>query len=663
MATLSIDDILSLEYPGTPSWSSDGRYVATVIQERDTDTVLFSDRTGDSKWRYRPGDQDTVSAATWRPGVTECLVTSGSGRVTLVDPQSESAHTVATGAEAHHTWAPGGDRIAFFHSGAPCVRDIEDGAMHTFDVPDGNRFRADGRMLSWAPDGDLLAYRFTREDAKHVGVIDVASGTLVWRTTGPGSSHSPIWISNDALLFERIRNNRKSRELVRVTPQAGTETVLFQEEDTRAGVFLRGPPILSPDRSRLAFPLPLDGWPHLYLLDAETGSLEQVTQGAFEDTGTVNDSPRWLDDQTLVFSTNRNGLEERDIYRVNTATGEVDPVVQSAGTNVFPRPSPDGSQIAYIHADRERSPELRLRSVAPDQDQGVAAVRLTKSNVSDWPIEPFVPERISIDVTDDVTVPAFLIDPHRDEPTDDGPDSVPGFVWVHGGPMRQMRDGWHPTRAYSIIYAIHQFLADKGIVGLLVNYRGGTGYGQEFRQAIAGAQGHKVAADVSAAGEYLASLDHVDGDAIGVWGLSYGGYATLRLLGTHPDAFELGVSIAGVADRRPYADWTTAVKRPEPEFRLPTLFGGSRWDAPDAWATESPITTVDQYEAPLYTFHGTGDDDVHVEQQDHLVNALLETDAEFEAEYYPGEGHVFRSGDVWARTIEKISFAIESELR
>ena len=135
MATLSIDDVLSLEYPGVPFWSTDGRYVATVIQEPDSDSVLFSEPSGDTKWRYRPDDQDTVAAATWGPGAPECLIRFGSGRIICVNPQSKSARIVATGRpESHHTWSSNGDRMAFYQAGTLCVRNIEESATHTLEV-------------------------------------------------------------------------------------------------------------------------------------------------------------------------------------------------------------------------------------------------------------------------------------------------------------------------------------------------------------------------------------------------------------------------------------------------------------------------------------------------------------------------------------------------
>jgi dipeptidyl aminopeptidase/acylaminoacyl peptidase len=334
--------------------------------------------------------------------------------------------------------------------------------------------------------------------------------------------------------------------------------------------------------------------------------------------------------------------------------------VETTGTNVYPAPSPDGERLAYVHADTEHSPEIRVREFGADA--GSAGSRVTTSGVEDWPVAPVAPERVVLETDDGIEVPAFVVDPRDTDAVDDDATDLPAVVWVHGGPMRQMRHGWHPGRAYGLAYTVHQYLAHRGYVGLLVNYRGGIGYGKTFRQGIAADPGAEIDVDVVAAAEFLRGLDHVDPDAVGVWGLSYGGFAALRVLGTEPDAFDLGINLAGVADRRVYEEWATESKYSSPESSLPTTLGGTRWEAPEAWAAVSPVTHMDEYEAPLYSFHGTADRYVNVEQLDVVVDELLGSDADFEYEYYPDENHVFSKRRVWERVLGRIETALETEL-
>lgn len=667
MTNITIEDVVDIEYPGTPKWSPNSKFIAAAVSESNGDALLFASPDGDDKWRYRPPDDGGVATFEWHPSRTTCLVVSECGSVELVDPETKQARPVAQSCGREYTFSNTGQQIAYYTSGVPCVRNLQSSATITFDVPDCGPYRSDYRMLAWSPRDERLAFRFVDRDTKQIGVVDVSSRELLWRSNDDAAVRSPLWVDNERLLVERISDHAKHRQLIMIDLTTKSTETVFSESDVDAGVFLRSEVMLSPDRSRVTLTLPLDGWLHCYVLDLENQKLQQVTDGPFEDSGLVDSAPQWLDEKTIVFSSNRNGPETRAIFYSDTGSGEVTPLVTSAGTNVYPRVSPAGNHIGYVHADRNCSPELRVKQINACDPTKEPATSITQSPVPNWPIDPIDPDRIVLEADDGVEVPAFLIDPRKGPQSckkrnSSNGDELPAVVWVHGGPMRQMRQGWHPSRAYGIAYAFHQFLAAKGYVGLLVNYRGSIGYGRQFRKAIAEDLGREVDYDLTAAAEYLSSLQYVDGDAITVWGLSYGGYATLRILGTNPSAFALGINIAGIADRRVYADWATKSKRSEPEFRLPTLFGGNQWEAPETWKDLSPVTDMSAYESPLYSFHGSADDDVHVEQLDIVAETLLDENVQFEAEYYPGESHVFQSRTVWYRTLQKIYESLESKI-
>jgi dipeptidyl aminopeptidase/acylaminoacyl peptidase len=197
---------------------------------------------------------------------------------------------------------------------------------------------------------------------------------------------------------------------------------------------------------------------------------------------------------------------------------------------------------------------------------------------------------------------------------------------------------------------------------LLVNYRGGIGYGREFRQALAGGRGRVEMDDVVAGAEFLADRPAVDGDAVGIWGLSYGGYATLQLLGTSPETFAVGVNLAGVSDLEAFREWSLGRKMPAVASSTEVSLGGSPWEVPEEWAAASPVTHMKNYEVPLYSFHGTDDDYVDVGQLDIVVDELLDRGKAYEAEYYPGENHVFARRRTWERTLSRTTAAFDEHL-
>src|SRR5262249_16105626 len=107
----------------------------------------------------------------------------------------------------------------------------------------------------------------------------------------------------------------------------------------------------------------------------------------------------------------------------------------------------------------------------------------------------------------------------------------PALLFFHGGPYRQMLLGANPMGAYAYMYAMNQYFASRGYVVLSVNYRGGTGYGLNFRvPPNFGPAGASEFNDILGAASFLKVRADVDPTRIGVWGGSYGGYMTALAL-------------------------------------------------------------------------------------------------------------------------------------
>ncbi|WP_435155248.1 prolyl oligopeptidase family serine peptidase [Haladaptatus sp. DFWS20] len=652
-SNLTLSDVLDVEYPAPPSWSFDGQFLATTLYEDDGNVLFVSDRTGERTWRFAP-DGAFVTEISWSPTASELLVATDDGGLLLADPNERTTQLLISGVDDReaYTWSNDGSRFAFFRDGRPVVRDAVTGDERTYDVPMRGPFLGDSRMFAWSDDDIFLAYRFVDDETTQIGVMDVDSGELVWRTRNEMANGDPAWLADGRVVFDQRGEGGRVRRIATVEPETSERTVLTREIDRERGVVSQGAPEVSPDGTRIALILPLDGWDHVHVVDTETGDRTQLTDGTFEDKGVADGTPQWMDDGTLAFSSNRNDSGQRQLFSV-TLDGEVTPLVETSGTNVSPRPSPDGDALAYLHADRERSPELRV-------DIDGDTHRLVRSAVEEWSVQPIEPERIEFESAGQ-HVDGYLLDPRKYDAIADDATDLPAIVCVHGGPMRQMRDGWHPSRSYSLFYTFHQYLAERGYVGLFVNYRGGIGYGRDFRQAIAGVRGADEIQDVTRAGEYLKELDYVDADSVAVWGLSYGGYATLQVLGTHPDVFSLGINLAGLADLELYRDWAEETKYPPAASAEVLRMGGEPWDVPERWTEASPVTHMDAYEVPLYNFHGTADRYVNFEQLDLVVETLTDLGKEFDADHYPNENHVFSKRATWERTMRKIERTLEAE--
>jgi dipeptidyl aminopeptidase/acylaminoacyl peptidase len=211
----------------------------------------------------------------------------------------------------------------------------------------------------------------------------------------------------------------------------------------------------------------------------------------------------------------------------------------------------------------------------------------------------------------------------------------PAIIFIHGGSRRQMLLGWHYGSYYHNAYGLNQYLASRGYVVLAVNFRSGTGYGMEFREALNyGAGGASEFNDIMGAGLYLRGRDDVDPARIGLWGGSYGGYLTAMGLARASDLFAAGVDIHGVHD------WNVGIRTFIPNYN----------PAPEVQRlafTSSPMAYVDRWRSPVLVIHGDDDRNVSFIETVALVEALRERKVDVEQLVLPDEVHNFLTHANW----------------
>jgi acetyl esterase/lipase len=201
------------------------------------------------------------------------------------------------------------------------------------------------------------------------------------------------------------------------------------------------------------------------------------------------------------------------------------------------------------------------------------------------------------------------------------PASVPGvpaaplpmIIDIHGGPTAHDGD-WF--RAYPSAWV------DHGYAVLQVNYRGSTGYGSAWRDALEERVGHIELEDVVAVRDHLVETGVADPAQIVLAGASWGGYLTLLGLGLYPDRWAIGV--AGV----PVADYVAAYEDEMEGLKAfdRSLFGGSPEEVPEKYRDSSPITYIDQVLAPVLILAGENDPRCPIRQIDNYVEDLAKRD-------------------------------------
>lgn len=217
-----------------------------------------------------------------------------------------------------------------------------------------------------------------------------------------------------------------------------------------------------------------------------------------------------------------------------------------------------------------------------------------------------------------------------------GEKNLPVVMYIHGGPWARDQWGYEP-------YA--QFLANRGYAVMQVNYRASTGYGKKYlnagnRQWGTGAMQH----DVTDAVQWLISQGIADPKRVGIFGGSYGGYATLAGVTFTPDQFACGIPYVGPSN-------LVTLIESFPEYWKPFLEGSFylRVGNPEIEAerqdliARSPLFKCDQIKAPLLVVHGANDPRVKQHESDQIVVALRQNGKPVEYLVAPDEGHGFRA--------------------
>jgi dipeptidyl aminopeptidase/acylaminoacyl peptidase len=232
------------------------------------------------------------------------------------------------------------------------------------------------------------------------------------------------------------------------------------------------------------------------------------------------------------------------------------------------------------------------------------------------------PELVTFPTHDGRSIPAWLYRPEGDGP-------FPVVLSIHGGPEAQER----PSYNYGGLY---QFLVANGVAIFAPNVRGSNGYGRAYQRLVLRDWGGGDLGDFEAAASHLKSAAWVDADRIGVFGGSYGGFATLSCLSRLPQYFACGVDIVGPSNL------VTLAKSVPPTWRAMMVdWVGDPDTEVDFLLSRSPITYADQIVAPLFVIQGANDPRVNQAESDGIVAALRARGVDVRYDVYDDEGHGF----------------------
>ena len=295
----------------------------------------------------------------------------------------------------------------------------------------------------------------------------------------------------------------------------------------------------------------------------------------------------------------------------------------------------DGSVVAIGAGPREGAILVRL-------DPATGEVRGVLSRSFQGSIDGAClpsPESITFRTPSGATARALYFAPTN--PAFCGPDDElpPLIVESHGGPT---------AAAYSALSLDRAFFTSRGIAVVDVDYRGSSGYGRPYRDALKGQWGIADVEDCVAAAEFLVARGSVDGARLAIRGGSAGGYTTLASLTFRPEVFAAGISHFGIADLELiHDDGHKFEARYDESLLAPWTEEGRR-----VFRERSPIHYLDRVRAPMLIFQGLDDRVVPPSQLDAMEEAFKPRGIPYVAMRFAGEGHGFRRADSRRATYE-----------
>jgi len=512
-------------------------------------------------------------------------------------------------------WSPDGTRIAYWQLDATGVRDFllinNTDSLYSFTIP-----------VQYPKAG-------TTNSAARIGVVPAEGGETVWMALeGDPRNHYPArmdWAaSNEEIVIQYL--NRLQNRLAFILGDADTgaiDTVLVETDD--AWLDVMKDPVFLQGGSAFTWISERDGWRRVYRVSRDGAEVTPLTppETDVQRVVQVDEAAGWLyymaspDDPkaTYLYRTSLAGAPNQAArLSPRTATGTHDYQMAPGGEWAIHTHSTfdDPPVIDLVILPRHRT--IRTLVTNDRLRSRVASVRSTGV------------EFFSVDAGEGVMLDGWMMKPADFDPS----RRYPVLVYIYGEPASQtVRNAW---MGHTTLW--HHLLTQQGYVVVNMDPRGTPApRGRAWRKIVYGEIGTHASRDVAMGLRGLLDRnDFLDPDRIAIWGWSGGGSQTLNCLFRYPDLFGTGMAVAPVPDQRYYD--TVYQER----------YMGLPQDNAEGYAKGSPITYAHRLEGNLLLVHGTGDDNVHYQGTEALMNRLIQAGKPFDMMAYPNRSHGIYEG-------------------
>jgi dipeptidyl-peptidase-4 len=565
-------------------------------------------------------------------------------------------------------FSPDGSRVAFVRANNIFVQRLEDDSI-TRLTKDGSETKINGTSdwvyeeelgirdgFRWSPDGKNIAYwQFdttgvgiftliddtsaaypdvtripypkagTTNSAVRIGVISSTGGEPRWMKVDGDPRNNYLasleWIDASTIAMQQLNRAQNRNDFLLAEVATGNVRRVFRNE-SKTWVDVQNEIVWIDGGKAFLWLSERDGWRHIYRSAREGGAPQLITRfdaDVIELVGT--------DSANVYYLASPANATQRYLYRSPldgaAAPSRVTPDAQP-GSHSYDL-APNGKLAFHTWSSFDRVPQmdvielpshrsLRLLTNTTELQRKVAAANVPAA------------EFLKVDIGSGVTLDGWMMKPPSFNPA----RKYPVIVYVYGEPASQtVTDRWGGR---TLLF--HRVLTQAGYIVVSFDNRGTPApKGAEWRNVIYGTVGDLSSKEQAAAIRALASQNaYIDADRIGIWGWSGGGSNTLNCIFRFPDIYKVGVAVAPVPDQKLY------------DTIYQERYMGVPWENADGYSLGSPINFASGLKGKLLIVHGSGDDNVHYQGTERLVNKLIELGKPFDLMVYPNRTHAISEG-------------------
>lgn len=596
-------------------------------------------------------------------------------KVYIYDIASKALSILDTGKVLHAQFSPDGSKVAFVKNNNLYYRDLNSAKtiQVTFDgkrneIINGNcdwvyeeEFEFT-QAYQWSPDSKYIAYYkfderqvpeytmtiydnlyptpykykypkageknsivniyFYNVDGRKSTIAEIARPEYI---TKPNNGVLDIYVprikwSADPSKLCILKMNRHQNKLdYMLTDAASGKAENIYTEENKAYIEIDDNLQFLADKHSFLFTSEQDGWNHFYIYDFKNKKLTKLTKGDFD-----AEACQYIDEteKNIYYTAAKESPMERKLYSVGFDGNNDHLLTPENGVHAI---TPCAGGKFFL----DRFSSLTTPAVYYLRDNTGKTVRVLEDNnglentmrgYNMGTVKFFQPTG-----ADGQKLNAYMITP----PNFDASKKYPVLMYQYSGPNSQQVADKFPLDNYFF----HQMLAEKGYI-IVVADGTGTGFrGEAFRKKTYLQLGKYESDDQIAVARYMAGQPYVDKARIGIWGWSYGGFMSSTCIFKGADVFKMAIAVAPVTNWRYYDNIYT-----ERYMRTPQ-------ENKDGYDDNAPEKMADKLKGKFLLVHGTGDDNVHVQNSMSLINNLVRADKEYDSEFYPNRTHGISGGN------------------